>query len=88
VEQHAEHITQALAEQAETRDLLLALVTSVMDACSCVTQIQRFKTSAQLDSYLGKLQPLVDDASDFIVSYRSKLGGTGKTSFMRAYNGR
>jgi hypothetical protein len=83
MEQYAKHITQVFAEQAETRDLLLALITSVMDVCSCVTQIQRFKTSAQLEKHLGNLQPLVNDASDFVVNYRSKLGGAGKTSFMR-----
>jgi hypothetical protein len=79
VKQHAEHITQAVAEQAETRDMLLSLVGSVMDACSCVTQIQRFKTSTQLDDRLKQLQPLVKDAFDIVDDYQSRLGGTGAT---------
>jgi hypothetical protein len=83
VEQHTEHITQALAEQAETRDMLLSLVSSVMDACSCVTQIQRFKTSAQLDDRLKQLQPLVKDAFNFVDDYQSRLGGTGATMCAR-----
>jgi hypothetical protein len=76
-----------LNEQAETREMLLGLIISVKDACACITQIQRFKTSAQLDERLKQLQPLVQGALDFARNYQSTVGGTGATSSARTYTG-
>jgi hypothetical protein len=67
--------------------MLLALISSVMGACACVTQIQRFKTSAQLDHQLKQLHPLVEGAFNVVHNYQSSVGGTGATSFVHTYTG-
>jgi hypothetical protein len=80
-------VTQAFNEQAETREMLLGLIISVKDACDCVTQVRRFKTSAQLGDRLKQLQPLVQDVLDFASNYQSTVGGTGASPFVRTYTG-
>jgi hypothetical protein len=64
-------------KEAETRDVLLSLADSTIDACSCVAEVQRFRTSDQLKARLKELQPLVNDACNFVNVHHSRPGTTG-----------
>jgi hypothetical protein len=66
-----------LEKEAETRDVLLSLVDSVIDACSCVAEVQRFRTSDMLKARLKELQPFVDDACDSVNVHHSRSGTKG-----------
>lgn len=63
---------QMFEKQAQTHDLLLRLVDGVMDSTSCVTELQRFKTSNQLTDRLEALNPLVTEAWELIRVYERK----------------
>ena len=67
-----------LEKQEETHDSVLALVESVMATSSCVTEVQRFKTSGQLSDRLKELQPLPNDASDFVNIYHVRSSAKGE----------
>ena len=72
VEQHVHFFTQMFEKQAQTHDMLLRLVDSVMEATSCVTEVQRFKSSSQLSDRLEALKPLVKEASELVHAYEWK----------------
>jgi hypothetical protein len=66
--------------------MLLDLVDSMMYVSSCITEVQRFKTTNQLSSQLRELWPLVSESAEMVSKYHARSGARGTTcSFVTAY---